>query len=73
MIHVPASQMSFDMYKMMSDRFSDVELEVTGSNGLSETLRAHKAVLAARCPVFDAMFRDGFVEQRNVRKKITFR
>lgn len=42
-----------------SGRFADVTLRVGG-----EEIRAHRAVLAARSPVFDAMLSSGMKEQR---------
>jgi len=54
-------QVCADFSKILEeDKFSDVLLKVT--LGRETTFRCHKAILAARSPVFDAMFSGDFIE-----------
>lgn len=59
-ITVPPSQMPQALEDFLGNRlFTDVTLVVDGKN-----LKAHKAILAARSPVFAAMFSTDMIEKR---------
>jgi len=64
---VPECRLSDDLGKLFEDqKFSDVTLSVSGREFL-----AHKAILAARSPVFAAMFDHDMEERKHNRVAIT--
>ncbi|XP_053200921.1 protein roadkill-like [Panonychus citri] len=64
---VPECRLSDDLGKLFENhRFSDVTLSVRGQEFL-----AHKAILAARSPVFEAMFQHNLEESKQNRVEIT--
>lgn len=66
-LELPACQMSRDFGKLLEDRkFSDFVLVVNG-----QEIRAHKNILAARSPVFAAMFEHDLEDQKSGRVEIT--
>ncbi|XP_028818621.1 speckle-type POZ protein-like A [Denticeps clupeoides] len=57
---VPKCSMQADFRKLLEDPlFSDCSLWAAG-----EEIKAHKAILSARCPVFKAMFSQDMKERR---------
>ncbi|KAH9364027.1 hypothetical protein HPB48_015346 [Haemaphysalis longicornis] len=66
-VDVPECNLSDDFGHLLESRqLSDVVLSVQGKE-----IRAHKVVLAARCPVFAAMFQHEMKEEKEGRVEIT--
>lgn len=70
---VPDCRLSDDLGQLFhSEKFSDVTLKVKEQeNGREGEFRAHKAILAARSPVFAAMFEHEMEEKKQNKVEIT--
>lgn len=66
-VQVPVSKFRDDMSELFdSPQFSDVTIDVNGTE-----FKAHKVILATRCPVFLRMFRNDMLENKVNRVDIT--